>query len=265
MWCSSILDQIYEYFSGLLQRRFWGTTQGFKTWLTKGEQPRNNSAPAADTWSQIMTGFKKTATNQFVVFTGEFGKPLVKLQHGYNGHQIPEMQDTVQWFRNIKLSRFRLNVGLLLQTHTCSQDGWSPASWAPWCLGLNRWCPRPGGQIKSYCVKVLGVFLQHQSTYGPSCVDTDPLHLFFIRQAEPIANTPVHLREPTWREREREDSRPVSTDNAKTSQLVVVIITTVLLPQGPGSAGLLLSHSVCREATLSGGSMESFFIILLRE
>lgn len=36
-------------------------------------------------------------TNQFVVFTGEFGKPLVKLQNGYNGHQIPEMQDTVEW------------------------------------------------------------------------------------------------------------------------------------------------------------------------
>lgn len=36
------------------------------------------------------------ATNQFVVFTGEFGKPLVKLQYGYNGHQVPEMQDTVE-------------------------------------------------------------------------------------------------------------------------------------------------------------------------
>lgn len=39
----------------------------------------------------------------------------------------------------------------------------------------------------------------------------------------------------------------------------------MFLPQGPGSAGLLFSHSVCREATLSGGSMESFFNILLSE
>lgn len=36
------------------------------------------------------------ATNQFVVFTGEFGKPLVKLQYGYDGHQIPETQDIVE-------------------------------------------------------------------------------------------------------------------------------------------------------------------------
>lgn len=156
-----------------------------------------------------MTGFKRMATNQFVVFTWELGKPLVKLQYGYNGHQIPEMQDTVQWFtsvRNIKLYSFRLNVNLLLQTHTCSQDGWSPASWAPWCLVLNRWCPRPGCQTKSYSMKVwFCFFLQHQSTYGPRCVDTDPLHLFLIRQAEPIANTPVHLREPTWRERGQQE------------------------------------------------------------
>lgn len=47
------------------------------------------------------------ATNQFVVFTREFGKPLVKLQHGYNGHQIPEMQDREERFTsviNVKLS-----------------------------------------------------------------------------------------------------------------------------------------------------------------
>lgn len=36
------------------------------------------------------------ATNQFVVFTGEFGKPLVKLKYGYNGHQIPETQQTAE-------------------------------------------------------------------------------------------------------------------------------------------------------------------------
>ena len=34
----------------------------------------------------------KTGTDQFVVLGGEFGEPLVKLQHGYYGHQIPEEQ-----------------------------------------------------------------------------------------------------------------------------------------------------------------------------
>lgn len=37
------------------------------------------------------------------------------------------------------------------------------------------------------------------------------------------------------------------------------------IPQGPGSAGLLFSHRVCREESLSGGSMQSFFITLLRK
>ena len=32
----------------------------------------------------------KTGTDQFVVLGGEFGEPLVKLQHGYYGDQIPE-------------------------------------------------------------------------------------------------------------------------------------------------------------------------------
>lgn len=36
-----------------------------------------------------------------------------------------------------------------------------------------------------------------------------------------------------------------------------------LLPQGPGSAGLLFSHSVCRDDNLSAGSRLSFFITLL--
>lgn len=34
------------------------------------------------------------STDQFVVFTGEFGKPLVKLQDSDNGHQIPEIRNT---------------------------------------------------------------------------------------------------------------------------------------------------------------------------
>lgn len=36
-----------------------------------------------------------------------------------------------------------------------------------------------------------------------------------------------------------------------------------LLPQGPGSAGLLFSHSACRDDSLSTGSRLSFFITLL--
>lgn len=58
------------------------------------------------------------ATNQFVVFTREFGKPLVKLQHGYNGHQIPEMQDREERFTsviNVKLS------GEMSDTHLFSR------------------------------------------------------------------------------------------------------------------------------------------------
>lgn len=34
--------------------------------------------------------------------------------------------------------------------------------------------------------------------------DTHPLHLFFVRQPQPVTNTSVHLRKPTWAERERE-------------------------------------------------------------
>lgn len=39
------------------------------------------------------------STNQFVVFTGEFGEPLVKLQDSNNGHQIPEIQNGVEWLQ----------------------------------------------------------------------------------------------------------------------------------------------------------------------
>lgn len=39
------------------------------------------------------------STNQFVVFTGKFSEPLVKLQDSNNGHQIPEMQNAVEWLQ----------------------------------------------------------------------------------------------------------------------------------------------------------------------
>lgn len=38
--------------------------------------------------------FEKRGTNQFVVLGGELGEPLVELQDSYNGHQIPEEEQT---------------------------------------------------------------------------------------------------------------------------------------------------------------------------
>lgn len=56
------------------------------------------------------------STNQLVIFTGEFGEPLVKLQDSDNGHQIPEMHYTEEWFSlasDININLYKLQ-GLLL-------------------------------------------------------------------------------------------------------------------------------------------------------
>lgn len=121
---------------------------------------------------------------------------------------------------SIEFYAFQVNVGLLLQTHTCSQDGWSPAGWAPWCLGLNKWCPRPGGQTKSYHVRAFFFFFaalmnQDEMWYRPTA--PLPYRAGRANRKHTCTSERTHL--------DREDSRrrSVSTDNAKISWLLLLL------------------------------------------
>lgn len=112
--------------------------------------------------------------------------------------------------------------------------------------------------------------LQKYSIKSTQCVkvwkgNTHPLHLLLIGQAEPVAHTPVHLGEATWAQREQTAARVYSQQTTDSKQQANETGGGVLglLPQGPGSAGLLFSHSACRDDSLSAGSTLSFFITLL--
>lgn len=83
------------------------------------DKNQETSAPLQLKCPQIMTDLKEMATNQFVVFAGQLGKPLVKFQYGYNGHQIPETQDTVEWFTCYKYEAVRSPV--TAETHLFSR------------------------------------------------------------------------------------------------------------------------------------------------
>lgn len=71
---------------------------------------------------QTRGGFDKTCTNQFVVLGGELGEPLVKLQHCYYSHQIPEEEHTGRKEKVIAATTdfiFQLHFRLAVTSASC--------------------------------------------------------------------------------------------------------------------------------------------------
>lgn len=112
-------------------------------------------------------------------------------------------------------------IFIVLQTPTCSPGGWNPAGWVLWCLVSNRWYPHPGKEtketkdvchIKSEHIQMRQILYLKQEWVRAwlafNIVDnTDPLHFLFVRQPQPVTNTSVHLRKPTWAERKNKQIR----------------------------------------------------------